>query len=216
VELVSDYQSCMDMVDDALLPSMSCVLSAATDGGSQVSRPRIARFLLHDNRNTYPVSQKAVVEVFGPLTDDLRTFPPPTGRTAPSIDGSAQSVATEIAPYIRHIVWLDQQQEKQRAEIDASSQGAGRQRRTRAARAAAEGGNVANTRVEPWFPKELDFSAVLATGGDWHDGRDQWLMLGVTPNLSRESTKVTGDTTMEWVDEHYLTLSVHEDRKNIA
>lgn len=199
-DIAADFRSFMDIADEDLHPSLSCALSEALpDQRIEVTRKSLTQYQLM--RPQHPsISHNELVRAFDPITDDNRTFPPPTGRTAPSLDGSALTVATDVAPYIRHIVWLDRQMEKVRGEIDVSSQGTGRQRRTRAARAAVEGGNVAHTRVERWFPKDLDFDAVLATGGGWTGLRDQWLASTETPSLSRDSTGMTDATTVMDVD----------------
>jgi sorting nexin-8 len=189
-DMVAAFQSCMDIADPDLQPTMSCLLSEASPARkANITRAELAQFLLSQNTHLM-VGRAAVYEALIPLTEDLRTFPPPAGRTAPSLDNKGLSIATEVAPYVRQIVWLDQQMEKQRAEIDASSQGTGRQRKTRAARAALEGGDVANTRVDRWFPKDLEFSVVLETGGRWHNELE-WVEFEAPSTLSRESTDVT-------------------------
>lgn len=196
---VAEFRSFMDTADEGLHPLLSCVVSEALpDQPVQVTRKSIADYLIRTPKRP-SLDQGSLVRAFEPLVEDNRTFPPPTGRTAPSLDGSPSTVATEVAPYVRHIVWLDQQMEKLRGEIDASSQGTGRQRKTRAARAALEGGNVAHTRVERWFPKNLDFDAVLATGGDWTGITDQ-SFISRTPSLSRDSTGMTDAPTGMDVD----------------
>lgn len=216
-EMVAEFQSCMDIVDGNLQgradfeadhaiyvenvvrfqPCMSCLLSKAMpDRQMEVTRCRIVRFKLSPPHHS-PLGRKAIVEALDPITEDNRTFPPPTGRTAPSIDGGDVTIATEVAPYIRHIVWLDQQLERQRDEIDASSQGTGRQRTTRAARAALEGSSVGNTRVERWFPRDLDFAAILATGGGWHIDQTYGVVADDPPSISRESTDATASMDLE-------------------
>lgn len=196
---VAEFRSFMDTADEGLHPLLSCAVSEALpDKPFQVSRKSITDYLIRTPKHS-SLDQVSLVRAFEPIMEDNRTFPPPIGRTAPSLDGSPATVATEVAPYVRHIVWLDQQMEKLRGEIDASSQGTGRQRKTRAARAALEGGNVAHTRVERWFPKDLDFDAVLATGGDWTGVADQ-SFISRTPSLSRDSTGMTEAPTGMDVD----------------
>lgn len=78
-------------------------------------------------------------------------------------------LAYDIAPYVRSIASYDLELERQRDEV-FSSQGK-KTRTTRAARAAAEGGDKASTRRERWFTGNLDLQAVLATGNNW----PQWL-----------------------------------------
>jgi DNA polymerase III delta prime subunit len=108
------------------------------------------------------LSRKVLMDMLDPISEDFRIFPPTTGR-AISIDGTGHALVTEVAPYVRFIVGFDQRLEEQRMELGGGSQST-RQRKTRAARAALEGGDKANTRREKWFPKDLDYKLVLGTG----------------------------------------------------
>lgn len=87
------------------------------------------------------------------------------GRLAPSLDSPRSVLACDMTPYIRSIVSYDLDLEQQRDEI-YSSQGK-KSRTTRAARAAAEGGDKASTRRDRWFTESLDVQAVLKTGNQW-------------------------------------------------
>ncbi|ETN41897.1 uncharacterized protein HMPREF1541_03836 [Cyphellophora europaea CBS 101466] len=190
-DVAADFRSFMDLADDGLNPLLSCRLANTLPARpTQISRQSIAEFLLYRPKEQ-SLPYGAFFEAFQPIMEDNRTFPPPTGRTAPSLDGAISTVAVEVAPYIRHIVQLDQQLEGQRNEIDAGSQGTGKQRNTRAARAALMGGHVANTRVDRWFPKSLDFEMALATGGRWSGLRDDMVAPSQVPSMSRESTGTT-------------------------
>jgi len=104
-----------------------------------------------------------------PLNTERPVFPPAQGRLAPSLDLSRSVLATDVAPYVRAIASFDRRLEQQRDEL-FSSQGK-KTRTTRAARAAAEGGEKVSTRRERWFPQALDLEAVLRTGNNW----PQWL-----------------------------------------
>lgn len=96
-----------------------------------------------------------------------------SGRLTPSLDGPRSALACDVAPYIRSIATYDNQLEQQREEMFPSQ---GKKRRnTRAARAAAEGGDKASTRRERWFPQNLDLGAVLDTGNGW----PQWPSIDV-------------------------------------
>ncbi|MCJ1384410.1 hypothetical protein MMC17_007526 [Xylographa soralifera] len=82
---------------------------------------------------------------------------------------SLSTIVSDIAPYVRSIVCYDIRLEEQRLQLsNLLSQGgrSGKPRRTRASRAALEGGNKAHTRRERWFPKTTNFSLVLQTGGE--------------------------------------------------
>uniref|UniRef100_A0A2D3UQC1 AAA+ ATPase domain-containing protein n=1 Tax=Ramularia collo-cygni TaxID=112498 RepID=A0A2D3UQC1_9PEZI len=86
-------------------------------------------------------------------------------------DGTMKTITLDLAPYVRSIVQYDKALEEQRARLsllNSEGRSSKRQRTTRAARSALEGGQRASTRRERWFAKELDLEAVLATGGeDW-------------------------------------------------
>ena len=79
------------------------------------------------------------------------------------------TIAEDLAPYIRSIVSYDLRLEEQRRQLEATlsqtGKNRGKTRKTRASRAALEGGSKANTRRERWFPKETSFDLVLQTGG---------------------------------------------------
>lgn len=102
-------------------------------------------------------------------------FPPAQGRLAPSLDMPRSVLAADVAPYARSIAAFDHRLEQQRVDVDAAE--GKKSRTTRAARAAAEGGDKATTRRERWFPVQVDLNAVLETGGAWpqwyeHDNDD--------------------------------------------
>lgn len=107
----------------------------------------------------------ALFDILQPLSSEKPVFPPSQGRLAPSLDEPRNSIATDLAPYVRAIATYDLGLEAYRHEM-SSSQGK-KTRTTRAARAAAEGGDKGFTRPERWLPADLDLRAVLATGGDW-------------------------------------------------
>ena len=98
----------------------------------------------------------------------------PKGPFISSFDGTRQTIAEDLAPCARSIVSYDLRLEEQRQQLDwlLSQPGAnsGRTRKTRASRAALEGGDKANTRRERWFPKNTNFNAILASGGEgWQE-----------------------------------------------
>jgi hypothetical protein len=93
------------------------------------------------------------------------------GLQQSAFDGPAQTIALDLAPYVRSIVQYDQSLEEQRDRLDlltSDGRRTKRSRTTRAARSALEGGQRSSTRKERWFTRQLDLQAVLATGGrDW-------------------------------------------------
>lgn len=119
------------------------------------------------------VSVNDTLGTFGPLMQAHYLFPPPTGRIAPSFENGTGALFEDLAPYIRSIVAFDLRLEKYRLQLSGLlSQGStGNQvRKTRASRAALEGGNKSFTRKERWFPEDTNMSRVLATGNPaWQD-----------------------------------------------
>jgi hypothetical protein len=96
------------------------------------------------------------------------------GRSTLSFENGTATISKDLAPYIRAIVAFDLRLEQYRLELSGlSSRGGsrtGRVRKTRASRAALEGGDKANTRRERWFATNTNTSRILATGGkDWQD-----------------------------------------------
>ncbi|KAL9101398.1 MAG: hypothetical protein Q9163_003333 [Psora crenata] len=90
------------------------------------------------------------------------------------IDGPTSKLVEDIAPYIRSIVSYDLRLEEQRHQLSALQIQPGTERwktrRTRASRAALEGGSKADTRRDRWFPCSTNFDLVLGTGGQgWQE-----------------------------------------------
>ena len=97
-----------------------------------------------------------------------------SGRPAQSFNNGSGPLWEDLAPYIRAIVAFDLRLEQYRLNLSGLlSPGAGskrKMRKTRASRAALEGGDKANTRKERWFPPDTNPSRILATGNkEWQD-----------------------------------------------
>lgn len=167
--LLCEARSSMDVLDDSVSTMIAGQIKQISASTTRIP-PReqvVERYL---TPRPLQLSSLSVLETFSPLTEETRIgLPQPPGRKAPSLDSSAASVVTEIAPYIRQIVLYDQRLAVLRNDLDGGSQSSSnkRQRRTRAARAALEGGTKANTRRDKWFTDALDLDAVLATGRGW-------------------------------------------------
>lgn len=127
--------------------------------------PQQLHELIRQSRTGVSGPSACAFACLNPLMDERLVFPGTQGRLAPSLDSFSRSVVTDIAPYVRSIATFDQRLEFQREEL-SSSQGK-QSRSTRAARAAAEGGDKATTRRDKWFGEKLDLKAVIHTAGEW-------------------------------------------------
>lgn len=147
----------------------------------------------------------SVLEAFEPLMAEKARFPPSTGRLAPSLEMSSRCLMVDIAPYVRSIVRYDQRLEIQREAMAGGSQGV-KTRKTRASRAALEGGSKASTREEKWFPRRTDYSAVLQTGGEWHSWEDEFTRLS-----SSQSSRGTESRTESTVASPAADVEMTDD-----
>ncbi|KAL8908159.1 MAG: hypothetical protein Q9207_000982 [Kuettlingeria erythrocarpa] len=115
-----------------------------------------------------PATSQAFSTAFTPLSRPSRGSQAGKGPFRSTFESPTSIIVTDIAPYVRSIVSYDLRLEEQRKQLELASQtgrDGKRVRRTRASRAALEGGSKANTRRERWFPPNTDFVAVLKTGG---------------------------------------------------
>lgn len=114
------------------------------------------------------------LEAFEPIMRADYVFPAPTGRLAPSFENGIAPISEDLGPYIRAIMAFDLRLEQHRLKLSGLlSQGADgtkKVRRTRASRAALEGGDKAFTRKERWFDTDANPSRILATGNEeWQE-----------------------------------------------
>ncbi|KAK0664379.1 hypothetical protein DIS24_g679 [Lasiodiplodia hormozganensis] len=113
------------------------------------------------------------------------------GMTASSFDRTFRLLAEELAPYVRSIASHDLRLENERIRISSMLSAGGkpkRQRTTRAARSALEGGRRENTRRERWFDKSLNLVSVMRTAGR------EWAGLGSVPTGEERDATETGST----------------------
>jgi sorting nexin-8 len=174
-----DSRSVLDLFDDNLTAALSFRISTAlTPNRAVVEEADIVRAYFSKSEPN-ELTGDDLASVFEPVTVEKPTFPPALGRLAPSLEGPTSIIATDIAPYIRSIVAYDQRLEQQREILTGGLQGK-RVRKTRAARAALEGGNKANTRREKWFSEDMDFDKVMETAGK---GWPLWTQDDVTSTI---------------------------------
>ncbi|ETI21069.1 hypothetical protein G647_07413 [Cladophialophora carrionii CBS 160.54] len=178
--ILSDAKSAMDLFDDRTAPLLAGViksLSTSAHNTPPVPRDEVVRLYLNQLPSSRSkLTRTTIASTLEPLLEESRIgLPTGLGRKSPSLDNpSAVSVITEVAPYIRCIVSHDKHLEYLRNELHGVSQTGPtkRQRRTRASRAAMEGGDKGTTRRDKWFPEQLDWDAVLGTGNSWPMARD--------------------------------------------
>ncbi|KAL5379842.1 hypothetical protein DPSP01_008124 [Paraphaeosphaeria sporulosa] len=132
---------------------------------------------------------------------DLLAFPPDSlpalgtsyNLTASSFDRTFHIVAEDLAPYVRSIVASELLIETQRIRLgnllsEGGRSGSKRQRTTRAARTALEGGSRDTKRRERWFGAEVNRTLVMGTAGDGWAG----MGFGEPAAEGSESTSVAG------------------------
>ncbi|KAL2409817.1 hypothetical protein ABEF92_006946 [Exophiala dermatitidis] len=180
---LSDARSVMDVVDTDVACLMAGIMMTNKTfvSGHPCGNPReeiVRLYLEQKNSKSYNgllVDRSTIANALGPLMEENRIgLPTSPGRKAPSLDNMALSLVTEVAPYVRIIVEHDLRLEQMRNELEgvgggSQTSGSGpsrRPRKTRASRAALEGGTKASTRRDRWFPESLDFAEVLASAGD--------------------------------------------------
>lgn len=191
--LLSDVRSVMDVADS----DVACLMAGMILKNRAYPRQDVVRLYLEQQNTTDTMTRAAVADALDALMEDNRIgLPISPGRKAPSLDNAAQSLVTEVAPYVRAIVEHDQRLEQLRTELGGGGSQAKRQRKTRASRAALEGGTKVNTRRDKWFPESLDFSAVFATGGNgwpqFRPGEVEVFSAAATPSSSM-ATELEGE-----------------------
>lgn len=181
----SEANSALDLFDGSATPFVAAMLMELDHGKSREEATNDVVRLHLEHLSGKPMTRLDITDSFEALMEENRIgLPVSPGRKAPSLDNAAQSVVTDVAPYIRCIVEHDLRLEQIRNELGGGPQ-VKRQRKTRASRAALEGGNKGSTRRDKWFPEILDLSAVLATGNGWPQFRpDEMSSAGATPSSS--------------------------------
>ncbi|KAF2681512.1 P-loop containing nucleoside triphosphate hydrolase protein [Lentithecium fluviatile CBS 122367] len=116
--------------------------------------------------------------------------------TASSFDRTFRIVVEDLAPYVRSIVAHELVLEAQRIRLGSLLSEGGsrnkRQRTTRAARTALEGGNRQTKRKERWFNMGLNRTLVMETAGT------DWAAMGSDAGADQEETEgseKTGENT---------------------
>jgi DNA polymerase III delta prime subunit len=145
-------------------------------------------------------SKATFLTAFEPLKRADHLFPPPPGRLAPSVENRLGPLSEDLAPYIRAITAFDLRLEQYRLQLSGLlSENVGgnkRMRKTRASRAALEGGSKAETRKERWFPPGTNPALILTTGNkEWQDLLVRTGHFTVTS--MRESSKECSDLASE-------------------
>ncbi|GIJ97984.1 hypothetical protein Aspvir_000092 [Aspergillus viridinutans] len=145
-------------------------------------------------------SKATFLTAFEPLRRADHLFPPPPGRLAPSFENRIGPLSEDLAPYIRAIMAFDLRLEQYRLQLSGllseNADGKKRMRKTRASRAALEGGSKAETRKERWLPPGTNPALILATGNkEW---QDLLVRTGYSTVASmRESSKECSDLASE-------------------
>ncbi|KAH7049325.1 hypothetical protein B0J12DRAFT_101568 [Macrophomina phaseolina] len=131
--------------------------------------------------------------VFDPLAEPptaALSSSAPGSMTASSFDRTFRIIVEDLAPYVRNITMYELRLEQDRMRGLMSADGGGkppkRQRTTRAARSALEGGKRENTRRERWFGQSLNLAAVMKTAGR------EWAGMGASLERREYTPSVAG------------------------
>ena len=145
---IFEVKSALDLFDETTSPIFAATMTRLpTQAAARCldQRDEVVRLYLNTLTSTQ-LTRTSIASAFEPLLEESRiSLPTAPGRKAASLDNpSSKSIITDIGPYVRSIVSHDKRLEQLRHELHLSSQqGHGpnkRQRQTRAARAAMEGG----------------------------------------------------------------------------
>ncbi|EXJ55507.1 hypothetical protein A1O7_08435 [Cladophialophora yegresii CBS 114405] len=202
--ILSDAKSAMDLYDDSTSPLLASAIKSLSTSSHEIrsaQRHEVVRLYLNQLPSSRSqLTRTTISATLDPLLEESRIgLPTGLGRKSPSLDNpSAVSVITEVAPYIRSIVSHDKHLEQLRNELHSVSQTGStkRQRRTRASRAAMEGGDKGTTRRDKWFLEALDWDAVLGTGNGWPTARDDDSLL-LTTRGEEEGSRSAGMDSKE-------------------
>lgn len=130
--------------------------------------------------------------------------PSPSARLAPSFHNGPDALWEDLAPYVRAIVAFDLRLEQYRFKLSGLlSPSAGikrKMRKTRASRAALEGGDKAHTRRERWFPPDTNPARILATGSkEWQDllVHNGHFIVGAIPESGQDSREASREPSRE-------------------
>ncbi|GME26706.1 ATPAse AAA+ type core protein [Neofusicoccum parvum] len=122
-----------------------------------------------------------------------------SGMTASSFDRTFRIISEDLAPYVRSVAAFDMRLENERMLVSNMLSAGGkpkRQRTTRAARSALEGGRRETTRRERWFGRSLNLAAVMRTAGPG------WAGMGAVVRDGTEtgSARSVGGSDVEMVE----------------
>lgn len=183
-------------------PSLPAQLSLRTS--TQLDQPSIASTILAHLRSTrQPQSlTRADFFVLDPLAEPAAAALTSAAggssgaMTASSFDRTFRIVVEDLAPYVRGIAAHDLRLEQGRVQSSLVSEGGKqpkRQRTTRAARSALEGGRREDTRRERWFEKSLNLAAVMRTAGREWAGMQ---LAGSSPSSGMEEREMSASASV--------------------
>ncbi|KAI4144162.1 MAG: hypothetical protein LQ340_006758 [Diploschistes diacapsis] len=206
-------QDATGMSGDIVLALKLCSRSLALGSNQPLDRSQLCELI---------VSRKPTLDALVSCSRDALTtaLEPLALFQNESVDGKANSIlgsenrlsniAADICPFVRGIVSYDLQLEQERLRLSNLVSEGGRagkkQRKTRASRAALEGGSKANTRRERWFTTELNFPLVLETAGTgWQEALRRW------EKAEKKEENVEGLGEREGVEQHIQASSSDVD-----
>ena len=166
-------------------------------GASDISERTIAAIITKSSQRSPQdvLSYQSMSFAFDPISRSQKpALGIAKGDSISSFESPTSVIVEDVAPYIRSIVSYDLRLEEQRQQLEAATlkpgKDGGQTRKTRASRAALEGGSKANTRRERWFPNSTNYDLVLETGGQ------QWQEVALSMmNMERSESVGSGDMT---------------------
>lgn len=172
-DLKPEYSSMATAIGSTTEVLMGKVFRSNPSANAECSR---ALQVLANNPDPRPVGafDTQLTSAFEPMIRADELSSPTAGRLAPSFNNGTGPLWEDLAPYIRAIVAFDLRLEQYRLKMSGLLSPNGgtkrKMRKTRASRAALEGGDKAHTRRERWFPPDTNPARILATGNHgWQD-----------------------------------------------
>lgn len=168
-DLEPSYSTCRTVIPTTFDALLMCVFPSDQQTGNEPSQALKVLAQSSQTKDTV-LTKSECLELFQPMTRADCALPS-TGRLAPSFEDGMAQVTEDLAPYVRAIMAYDMRLEEYRTKLGGLlSRDNKRMRKTRASRAALEGGDKAFTRKERWLDAGSKVPQIMDTGKrDWQN-----------------------------------------------